>query len=162
MLSFKPAFSLSSINRLFSSSPLSAIKMVLSAYLSLLIFTSAILIPACASSSLAFHMMYSAYKLNKQGDLLTPLTYSFPNLEPVHCSMSNSNSCFLTCIQVSQEASKVVWYSHLFKIFHTLCDPYKGFSVVNEADVFPKFSCFFYVGNLISGSSAFSKSSLSI
>ena len=87
MLSFKPAFSLSSINRLFSSSPLSAIKMVLSAYLSLLIFTSAILIPACASSSLAFHMMYSAYKLNKQGDLHIGYTGGrydslvFPSLE---------------------------------------------------------------------------------
>ena len=43
--------------------------------------------------------------------------YSFPNLEPVHCSMSSSNCCFLTCIPVSQEAGKVVWYSHLFKNF---------------------------------------------
>ena len=63
--------------------------------------------------------------------------YSFPNFEPIHCSMSSSNYCFLTCIQVSQEAGKVVWYSHLFKSFphfvviHTV----KGFSVVNEADV---------------------------
>ena len=94
--------------------------------------------------------------------------YSFPNLEPVHCSMSSSNCCFLTCIQVSQEADKVVWYSHLFKnypqfvVIHTV----KGFSIVNEAevDVFLEFLCFFYdptnVGNLISGSYAFSKSSL--
>ena len=43
--------------------------------------------------------------------------YSFPNLEPVCCSMSGSNCCFLTCIQVSQEASKVLWYSHVFKNF---------------------------------------------
>ena len=63
--------------------------------------------------------------------------YSFPNLKPVCCSMSGSNCCFLTCIQVSQEAGKVVWYSHLFKNFpqfvviHTV----KGFSVVNEAEV---------------------------
>ena len=84
--------------------------------------------------------------------------------------MSNSNCCFLTCIQVSQEAGKVVWYSHLFKNFlqfvvtHTV----KGFDIVNKAemDVFLELSCFFYdltnVGNLISGSSAFSKSSLNI
>ena len=45
------------------------------------------------------------------------LTYSFPNLEPVCCSMSSSNCYFLTCIQVSQEASQMVWYSHLFKYF---------------------------------------------
>ena len=65
MLSFKPAFSLSSftfIKRLFSSSLRSAIKVVSSGYLRLFIFLWAILIPACASSSLAFHMMYSAYK----------------------------------------------------------------------------------------------------
>ena len=70
MLRFKPTFSLSSytfIKKLFSSS-LSAIRVVSSAYLRLLIFLLAILIPACASSSPAFLMMYSAYKLNKQGD----------------------------------------------------------------------------------------------
>ena len=66
MLSFKPTFSLSYftfIKKLFSSSSLSAIRVVSSAYLRLLIFLPAILIPACASSSPAFHMMYSAYKL---------------------------------------------------------------------------------------------------
>ena len=72
MLSFKPAVSLSSftfIKRLFSSSLLSAIRVVSSAYLRLLIFLPAILIPACASSSPAFLMMYySAYKLNKEAD----------------------------------------------------------------------------------------------
>ena len=70
-LSFKPTFSLSSftfIKRLFSSSLLSAIRVVSSAYLRLLVFLQAILIPACASSSLAFLMMYCAYILNKQGD----------------------------------------------------------------------------------------------
>ena len=75
MLSFKPAFSLSFftfIKRLFSSSSLSAIRVVSSIYLKLLIFLSAILITAYASSSLAFHMMYSAYKLNKQGDNIQP------------------------------------------------------------------------------------------
>ena len=93
--------------------------------------------------------------------------YSFPNLEPVCCFMSGSNCCFLTWIQISQEAGKVVWYFHLLKNFPHCCDPHsKGFSIVNEADVFLEFSCFFYdqtdVGNLISGSSAFSKSSLNI
>ena len=79
--------------------------------------------------------------------------------------MSSSNCCFLTT-QISQKAGKVVWYSHLLKKFpqfvviHTV----KSFIIVNEAevDVFLKFSCFFYdpmdAGNLVSGSSAFSKS----
>ena len=130
-------------------------------------FSGAILIPACPSSSLAFHMMFSACKLNMQG-YNTALMYSFPNLEPVYYSMSNSSCCFLTCIQVSQKASKVVWYFHLLKNFppfavkHTV----KGFSRVNEADVFLELSCFFYdskdVGNLIPGSSAFSKSNLNL
>ena len=95
--------------------------------------------------------------------------YSFPNLEP-HCSMSSSNCCFLTCIQTSQEAGQVVWYSHLLKNFPQFVVIYtvKGFGVVNkpEVNVFLELSCFFYdpvdVGNLISDSSAFSKSSLSI
>ena len=93
--------------------------------------------------------------------------YSFSYLEPVCCSMSSSNCCFLTCIQISQEAGQVVWYSHFFNNFpqfvviHTV----KGYGVVNEAeaDVFLELSQFFNdwtdVGNLISGSSAFSKSS---
>ena len=80
MLSFKPIFSLSSftfIKRFFSSS-LSVIRAVSSAYLRLLIFLLAILIPACASSSLAFCVMYSAYKLNKQGDNIQPWHTPFP------------------------------------------------------------------------------------
>ena len=96
--------------------------------------------------------------------------YSFPYLEPVCCSVSDSNRCFLTCIQISQEAGQVVWYSHLFQNFpefvvvHTV----KGFGMVNKAeiDIFLEFSCFFDdpvdVGNLISCSPAFSKSSLNI
>ena len=106
MLSFKPAFSLSSfiIKKLFSSSSLSAIRVVSSAYLRLLIFLLAVLIPACASFSPAFHMMYSAYKLNKQGDNIP-----FSDLEPVRCFMSSSNCCFLICIQFSQKTGKVVW-----------------------------------------------------
>ena len=85
-------------------------------------------------------------------------------------SMSSSNCCFLTCIQISQEAGQVVWYSHLLKNFpqfvviHTV----KSFGIVNKAevDVFLELYCFINdptdVGNLISGSSAFSKSSLNI
>ena len=82
MLKSKPAFSLSSftfIKKLLSSSSLFAMRVVSSAYLRLLIFLLAVLIPACASSSLAFHIIYSAYKLNKQGDNVA-LMYSFPNL----------------------------------------------------------------------------------
>ena len=81
MLNFKPTFSLSSftfIKRLFSSSSLSAIRVVSPAYLRLLIFLLALLIPACASSRPAFHMMYSAYKLNKQGDNIQPWHTPFP------------------------------------------------------------------------------------
>ena len=96
--------------------------------------------------------------------------YSFSSFEPVPCSMSSSNYCFLTCIQISQEAGQVVWYSHVFKNFPQFVVIYtiKGFGVINEAevDIFLELSCFFYdpmnVGNLISGSSAFSKSSLNI
>ena len=84
--------------------------------------------------------------------------------------MSNSNCCFLTCIQVSQEAGKVVWYSHQLKNFPHFVVIYtiKGFGVINKAgvDVFLVFSCFFDdpvdVGILISGSSAFCKCSLNI
>ena len=84
--------------------------------------------------------------------------------------MSESNCCFLTCIQVFQEAGKVIWYSHLLKnspqfvVIHTV----KGFSVVNEVevDIFLEFPCLFYdsvnVGNLIPYSCAFSKSTLNI
>ena len=93
---------------------------------------------------------------------------SFSYLEPVCCSMSSSNCCFLTCIQISQEADQVIWYSHLLKNFPQLIviHTVKGFGIVNKAeiDVFLELSCFFYdsadVGNLISGSSAFSKTSL--
>ena len=84
--------------------------------------------------------------------------------------MSSSNCCFLTCIQISQEAGQVVWYSHLFQNFPQFVVIYtvKGFGIVNksEIDVFLELSCFFNdvvdAGNLISGSSAFSKTSLNI
>ena len=77
----EPTFSLSSftfIKRLFSSSLLSAIRVVSSAYLRLLMFLLAIFTPACASSSLEFHMMYSTYKLNKQGHNMQPWHPPFP------------------------------------------------------------------------------------
>ena len=96
--------------------------------------------------------------------------YAFPDLEPVYCSMSSSNCCFFTCIQISQEAGQVVWYSHLFQNFpqFVVTHSVKRFGTVNKAnvDVFVEYSCFYDdpvdVGNLISGSSAFSKSSLNI
>ena len=96
--------------------------------------------------------------------------YCFSYLEPVCCSMSSSNCCFLTCIQISQEADQVVWYSHVFQNFPQLIviHTVKGFGIVNKAeiDVFLELSCFFHdpvdVGNLISHSSAFSKTSLNI
>ena len=84
--------------------------------------------------------------------------------------MSSSNYCFLTCLQISQETDQVVLYSHLLKNFpqFVVIDTVKGCGLVDKAeiDVFLKLSCFFNdpvdVGNLISGSSAFSKSSLNI
>ena len=86
------------------------------------------------------------------------------------CSMSSSNCCFLTCIQISQEAGQVVWYSHLLENFPQFVVIYtvKGFGILNraEVDVFLELLCFFNdlmdVDNLISGSSAFSKSNLNI
>ena len=98
------------------------------------------------------------------------MTNSFPDLEPVYCSMSSSNCCFLTCVQIFQLAGQVVLYFHLsqnflqFVVIHTV----KGFGIVNKAeiDIFLELSCFFHdpadVGNLISGSSVFPKSSLNI
>ena len=95
---------------------------------------------------------------------------SCSDLEPVCCSMSISNCCFLTCIQIFQEAGQVVWYSHLFQnlpqfiVIHRV----KGFGIVNktEIDIFLELSCFFDdpadVGNLISGSPAFCKTGLTI
>ena len=141
---------------------------VSSAYLRLLIFLPAILIPACASSSPAFLILYSPYKLNKQGDNIQPWRTPFPiwNQSVVPCPVITVASWpayrFLR--------RQVRWYSHLFQNFpqfiviHTV----KGFGIVNKAevDVFLDFPCFFYdlmyVGSLISGSSAFSKSSLYI
>ena len=111
--------------------------MISSTYLRWLLFLLAILIPTCVSSSLAFCMMHSAYKLNMQGDNLQPCC-TLSRFERFHCSMFASNCRFLTHKQVSQETGKVVWYLHLFKIvsqfvvIHTV----KGSSIVNEADFF--------------------------
>ena len=131
-------------------------------------------------------MMYSAYKLNKQGDHIQPWHTPFPiwnqsvgsivqllvqlsNCSIVQLFMSNSNCCFLTCIQISQEAGQGVWYSHLFLNFQFLVvHTVKDFGIVNKAevDVFLELSFFFddptEVGNLICGSSAFSKISLNV
>ena len=150
MLSFKPAFSLSSftlIKKFVSSSLLSAISVVSSAYLRLLIFLPAILIPACALSSLAFHLMHSTYKLHKQGDNIQPRYTPFPIWNQSVGLCQSSNCCFLTCIQIYQEAGQVICYSHLLKnypqfvVIHTV----KGFGVVNktEVDVYLELSCFF-------------------
>ena len=112
--------------------------------------------------------MYSACDLNKQGYNIQPCHTTFPILN--QSVVPRLILLLLDLLQVSQETGKVVWYSHLFKNFpqvfviHTV----KGFRVVNEAevDVFLEFFCFFHdpvnVGNLISGSSAFSKPRLYI
>ena len=120
MLSFKPTFPLSSFTfkRLFSSSLLYNKGGVICVSSSLYNKGGVICIsevidisPGNLYSSLAFLMMHSAYKLN--GWQYTAFSY----LEPVCCSMYSSNCCFFTCVQISQEAGQVVWYSYLFKNF---------------------------------------------
>jgi len=137
MLSFKPTFSLSSftfIRRLFSSSSLSAIRVVSSAYLRLLIFLLAILIPACASSSPVFLTMYSAYKLNKQGGNIQPWRTPFPiwNQSVVPCPVLTVASW-----PAYRFLKRQVRWSQLFQNFpqfiviHTV----KGFGIVDKAEV---------------------------
>ena len=129
MLSFKPAFSLSYsfIKRLFSSS-LSVIRVVSSAYLNLLIFLPAILSTAWASSTPAFHMMYSAYKLNKQGDDIQPWRTSFPTFSQsvVPCPVLTDSSWpayrFLRK-QVRWRGIPISW-----RIFHSLLGSTKALS----------------------------------
>ena len=168
-LSFKPAFSLPSftfIKRLFSSSSFSAVRVVSSAYLRLLVFLQATLRTAvCASSSQAFHMMYYAYELNNQGDNIQPSLTPFPiwNQSVIPCPVLTVASWSAYNFLRRQ----IRWSGiPISKNFPVCCNAHKGFSVVNEADVFLEFSWFFYdptdVGNLISGSSGFSKSSLYI
>ena len=122
------------MKKLVSFSLLSAFRVVSSAYLKLLILLPGVLIAACASSSPAFHMIYAAYKLNKQATVysLDVLLSQFWASPFFHVQFYY----FLTCIQVSQVAGKMVWYLHLFKNFPFCCDPCsQGFSVVTEADV---------------------------
>ena len=139
MLNFKPTFSLSSftfIKRLFSSSSLSAIRVVSSAYLRLLIFLPAILIPDCASSSPAFHLMYSAYKLNKQGDNTQPWRTPFPiwNQSVIPCPVLTVGSWpayrFLRR-QVRWSGIPISNKFPLFVVIHTV----RGFGIINEAKV---------------------------
>ena len=139
MLSFKPTFSLFSftfIKRLFSSSLLSAIRVVSSAYLRLLIFLLAVLIPAYASSSPAFLMMYSAYKLNKQDDNIQPWYTPFPiwNQSVVSCPVLTVASWpayrFLKR-QVRWSGIPISFSIFQFVVIHTV----KGFSTVNKAKI---------------------------
>ena len=171
ILSFNPTFSLSSftfIKRLFSSSSISAITVVSSAYLRFLIFLPAIMIPAFASSSPAFLMMYSAFKSNKQGDNIQPGRPPFPIWnQSVPCPVLTVASWpayrFLKH-QVRRSGMPISLRIFWFIVIHTL----KGLGIVNKAekDVFLELSCFFHdpanVGNLTSGSSNFSKTSLNI
>ena len=110
---------------------------------------------------------FTWYTLHISRETTHSLDILLPNLEPVLCSMSGSNYCFLTFTQTSQEAGKVVWYSHFFKNFPVCCDPHsQRLWHKAEIDVFLELSCFLYdpvdVGNSISGYSAFSKTSLNI
>ena len=149
MLSFKPTFSLSSftfIKRLFSSSSLYAISVVSSAYLRLLILLPAILIPACASSSPEFLMMYSAYKLNKQGDNIQPwrTPFSIGNQSVVLCPVLTVASWpvyrFLKR-QIRRSGIPISFKIFRFVVIHTVV----CFGIVNKAeiDIFLEFSCFF-------------------
>ena len=110
MLSFKPAFSLSSftlIKRLFSSSSTSAIRVVSSAYMTLLLFLPEILILACDSSILVFHVVYSAHKLNKQGDSIQPCHTPFPIL----------NQSVIPCLVLTFAS----WHAYRFLRKHVRC-----------------------------------------
>ena len=162
-------FSFTLLKRLFISSSLSAIRVVSSACLKLLLFLSAILVPACDSSSPEFCMIYSAYKLNKQGDSMQAWHTPFPilNQSIVPCPILTvafwPTYRFLRR-QVRWSGIPISLRIFQFVVIHTV----RGFCVVNEPeiDVFLEFSCFLYdqmnVGNLISGSFAFFKPSLNI
>ena len=143
MLGFKPGFSLSSftfIKRLFSSSSLSAIRVMSSAYLRLLICLLAILIPACASSSLVFLMMFSAYELNKHGDNIQLWHAPFPvwNQSIVPCPV-------LLLLELHTDFSKGRSGGLVFPSLSIVIHRVKGFGIVNKAetDVFLELSCLF-------------------
>ena len=139
MLSFKPTFSLSSfmfIKRFLNSSSLSAIRVVSSAYLRLLIFLPAVLISAYASSSPAFHMMYSTYMLNKQGDNIQPWRTPFPiwNQSVVSClvlTVASYPSYRFLRRQVRWSGISISLRIFQFFVIYTV----KGFGVVNLAEV---------------------------
>ena len=129
-------FSFTLIKKLFSYSSLSAIRVVSSVYVRLLVFLLTVLIPACDSSNPAFHMMYSEYNLNKQGDSTQPWCIAFPIL----------NQFVVPCLVLTVASwpayrflrRKVRWsvipiYLRIFwfVLIHTV----KGFSIVNEAEV---------------------------
>ena len=172
MLSFKPAFSLSSftfIKRLFSFSSLSIIRVVASAYLRLLTLLPEILISTCASFSPAFCMMSSTYKLNKQNDNTQPRYTPFPilNQSAVPCSFlmlpdphidfSRGRSGGLLFSSLS-EFSTVCCDPHSQRFKHSQCSRSRCFSGILLLFLWSNISC-----NLISCSSVFfSKSSLNI
>ena len=164
-----PAFSLSSftfIKRLFSSSSLSSIKVTSSAYWGYWYFSQKcfqiVLHPAHHFSWCTLHRSYISRVTIYSLDICLSQFGTSP------CSMSSSDCCFLTCIQISQEEGKVVWYPYLLKNFpqFVLIHRVKDFCIVSKAevDVFLELSCFLNdptdVDNFISGSSDFSKSSL--
>ena len=166
MLSYKPTFSLSSFTFI---KKLSAIRVVSSAYLRLLIFLLAILIAACASSSPAFLMMFSAYKLNKQDDNIKPWHTPFSIWDqsvpcPVLTAASWPAYRFLkrhvrwSGIPSLSEFSSICGDPHSQRLWHSQKSRNRCF--------FLELSCLFHdpadVGNLISGSSAVSKFSISI
>ena len=154
--------------RLFNSFFAFCHKVLSSAYLRLLIFPPKILFPACAPSILAFCMMYSAYKLNKQGNNIQLWCTPFPiwNQSIVPCLVLTVASWPAYRFHRREVRWSTIPISSKnfpqFVVIHTV----KGFGIVIEAEVFLEFSCFFYdpvdVGNLISDSSAFSKSTLYI
>ena len=139
MLSFKLTFSLSSfsfIKSLFSSSSLSAIKVVSSACLRLLVFLLVILIPACASSSPAFHMIYSAYKLNKQDDNMQPWRTPCPIWNQVVVPYSLLTVASWPVYRFLRWQVKGLVFPSLSEFSTLYCDPrVKGFGVVNKAEI---------------------------
>ena len=170
-IEFKPTSSFSSftfIKWLFNSSLLSTIRVVSSVYLMLLIFLLAILIPASsswnASCNPVFHMMYSAYKLNKPGDNIQPWHIPFPIWNQ---SVVTYPVLTVASWQAYRFLRRQVRWSGIpisLRVFHSLLwSTVKGFGIDNKADVFLELSWFssdpLDAGNLISGSSAFSKSS---
>ena len=96
-------------------------------------------------------MMYSACKINKQGDNIQPWHIPFPIWNQPVVPMSSSNCCFLTCVQISQDADQVVWYSHFLKNFpqfiviHTV----KGVGIVNKAREFQKNIYFCFIADTL-------------